>query len=91
MNMTISYSSLRTNLKSFCDKVCSDHEPLVIERQNGENLVLLSAEDYAAMQETFYLLRNPKNAERLIGAVDTPRSQMREFESIDDLKHALGV
>lgn len=91
MKTTITYSALRANLKAFCDQVCDEHEPLVIERQNGDNLVLLSADDYASMQETFYLLRSPANAERLISSAETPRSKMREFDTIEDLKHALGV
>lgn len=91
MTKTTTYSALRTNLKSLCDKVCADHEPLLIERQNGDNLVLVSAEDYAAMQETFYLLRSPANAKRLIASAQVPRDQMQEFSSIDELKNALGV
>ena len=47
------------------DKVCENHEPVIITRKDSDNLVLLSYEDYSAMEETSYLLRNPKNAERL--------------------------
>ncbi|MCI5142565.1 MAG: type II toxin-antitoxin system prevent-host-death family antitoxin, partial [Candidatus Electrothrix sp. ATG1] len=34
-------------------------------RKNRSNLVLLSYEDYSAIEETAYLLRSPKNAKRL--------------------------
>lgn len=61
----INYSELRTNLKSTMDKVCENHEPVIITRKNSDNLVLLSYEDYSAMEETSYLLKNPKNAQRL--------------------------
>ncbi len=61
----INYSELRTNLKSIMDKVCGNHEPMIITRKSSDNLVLLSYEDYSAMEETSYLLKSPKNAERL--------------------------
>jgi antitoxin YefM len=60
-----SYSNFRQNLKSFLDKVFTTHAPLFVTRTNGEDVVVLSKSDYESMQETFYLLKSPKNAERL--------------------------
>ena len=61
----INYSDLRNNLKSILDKVCEDHEPIIITRKNSDNLVLVSYEDYSSIEETSYLLKSPKNAKRL--------------------------
>lgn len=61
----INYSELRANLKSIMDMVCTNHEPTIITRKNSDNIVLLSYEDYSAIEETLYLLKSPKNAERL--------------------------
>ena len=44
----VSYSDLRQNLKSYMDKVYTDHDPLIITRKNNENLVLLSIEEYSS-------------------------------------------
>jgi len=67
----INYSDLRTNLKSTMDQVCENHEPLIITRKNSDNLVLLSYEDYSAIEETSYLLRSPKNAKRLRESINS--------------------
>jgi antitoxin YefM len=61
----INYSDLRSNLKSTLDKVCENHEPMIITRKNSDNLVLVSLEDYSSIEETSYLLKSPKNAKRL--------------------------
>ncbi len=61
----INYSELRKNLKSTMDKIISDHEPVIVTRKNGGNVVMVAYEDYAAIEETAYLLRSPKNAKRL--------------------------
>lgn len=65
----VSYSEARENLKAMIDKVVADHAPLAITRQRGEGAVLVSASEWASIEETLYLLRSPKNAERLLEAV----------------------
>lgn len=50
------------------DRVCNDHEPLIITRNGDQAVVMLSLEDFQALEETAYLLRNPANAKRLLSA-----------------------
>ncbi len=61
----ISYSSARKNLVKTMMKVCDSHSPVIITRKNAEAVVMMSLEDYNAIEETVYLLRSPANAERL--------------------------
>ncbi len=65
----ITYSSARANLASTMDRVCSDHEPLIITRNGEKAVVMLSLEDYKALEETAYLLRSPANARRLLSSM----------------------
>ncbi len=67
----VNYSELRKKLKSVLDGVCENHEPVIITRKNSDNLVLLSYEDYSAIEETAYLLRSPKNAKRLRESIES--------------------
>lgn len=66
----ITYTAVRANLASTMDRVCQDHEPLIITRNGQQSVVMLSLEDYKALEETAYLLRSPANATRLFSAVD---------------------
>jgi antitoxin YefM len=66
----ITYTTARANLASTMDRVCQDHEPLIITRNGQQSVVMLSLEDYKALEETAYLLRSPENAKRLLSAVD---------------------
>lgn len=63
------YSKFRENLKGFLDNVFSNHTPLFIKRANGEDVVVISKADYDSLNETFYLLKSPKNAERLLKGI----------------------
>jgi antitoxin YefM len=68
---TTSYTELRKNLASMLDRVTEDHAPMLITRDKGKPAaVLMSLEDFASYEETRYLLRNPRNADRLIKAVE---------------------
>ena len=64
----ITYSAARANLASTMDRVCNDHETLIITRNGAQSVVMLSLEDFKALEETAYLLRNPTNAKRLLAA-----------------------
>ena len=66
----ITYSAARANLASTMDRVCNDHETLIITRGGEQSVVMLSLEDFKALEETAYLLRNPTNAKRLLAAAN---------------------
>jgi antitoxin YefM len=66
----ITYTAARANLASTMDRVCQDHEPLIITRNGQQSVVMLSMEDYKSLEETAFLLRSPENARRLLSAVD---------------------
>jgi antitoxin YefM len=65
----VTYSQARKDLAKTMDKVCDDHSPVIVTRQNRRSVVMISLEDYEALQETAYLLRTPKNARRLIESI----------------------
>ena len=70
----LSYTALRSNLAKTMEKVCDDHEPIIITRKSEGAVVMLSLEDYESLEETTYLLRSPKNVKRLLESL----SQLEE-------------
>lgn len=64
----MTYTAVRANLASTMDRVCDNHEALIITRNGEQAVVMLSLEDYKALEETAYLLRTPANAKRLLAA-----------------------
>jgi antitoxin YefM len=75
----ISYSAARANLAKTMNRVCEDHEPLIITRNGEQSVVMLSLEDYKALEETAFLLRSPANAKRLLSAV----AQLAEGQGVE--------
>jgi len=78
----ISYSAARKNLVKTMEKVCDDHSPIIITRQNSRAVVMMSLEDFNAIQETAYILRSPANAEKL-------RRSIKEVEKGKVVHHDL--
>lgn len=51
------------------DRVCEDHEPIIITRNGQQAVVMMSLDDFKALEETSYLLRSPRNARRLLDSI----------------------
>ena len=65
----ITYTAARQNLAKTMEKVCKDHVPVIVTRKSSNSVVIISLEDYEALEETAYLLRSPKNTRRLIESI----------------------
>ena len=66
----ISYTTARGNLAKTMRQVCINHDPVIITRTNNEAVVMLSLEDYEAINETAYLMKSPANAKRLMRSIE---------------------
>jgi antitoxin YefM len=66
----ITYTHARSNLAGTMQKVCEDHDPVIITRKKNKAVVMLSLEDYESLNETSYLLQSPKNAKRLSESIE---------------------
>ncbi len=84
----ISYTAARENLASTMDRVCNDHDPVIITRNREQAVVMLSLEDYEALQETAYLLRSPANAKRLIESIESLNQSKGIRKTIPELERA---
>jgi antitoxin YefM len=72
---TLTASKARANLYKLLDQAAKNHEPVQItgRRSNG---VLVSEEDWRAIQETLYLLSIPGMRESIRKGLTTPTSKL---------------
>jgi len=70
---SMSVHQFRSQLKEAVDEVLTEHEPLRITRRNGEDFVVLGADDWAREQETLYVLQNPSLMEQIGRSLETHR------------------
>ena len=85
----ITYTQARKNFTTVMNQVCDDHTPIIITRQSESPVVMISLEDYSAIEETMYLLKSPKNAQRLYKALEQLKEdkyQQRELIEEEGIK-----
>ena len=81
---TLSISDTRANLKAVVDRVVADKAPIAITRQKGEGVVMISASEWASIEETLYLLQSPANAKHLMDGIAERRRQPGDRRSQPD-------
>jgi antitoxin YefM len=81
----ITYTAARETLAATMDRVCLDHDPVIITRNRDQAVVMISLEDYESLQETTYLLRSPANARRLMDSISDLNKGKGIQKQISDL------
>jgi antitoxin YefM len=82
MTIQTTYTQARANLDKLCNRVTANREIVIIQRRGVEDVALISAAEPASLVETAYLLRSPKNAERLLTALTRAQHPIIEPQSI---------
>jgi antitoxin YefM len=80
----LTYTAARENLAATMNKVCENHEPVIITRDQA--VVMMSLEDYNALEETAYLTRSPANARRLLESIQELEQGKGIRKKLSDLK-----
>lgn len=80
----VSFSKLREKLKEHMDRVCADRTALLVTRQGGKSVVMLSLKEYESLEETLHLLGGPENAEHLKRSMaQAEAGEFVEFDTIE--------
>ncbi len=74
MIQVTSFTDFRKNLRQYFEKVYDMGKPLFISRPKGKDIVVMSKSEYDGMQETFHLLKSPRNAERLLKSIEAEKA-----------------
>lgn len=77
----IAFTQFRKHLTESVEEVCDSGEPLTVTRADGRDVVIVSASEWASMQETMHLLSSPENAAHLKSSIDA--ANRGEFVHVD--------
>ncbi|MCK4297061.1 MAG: type II toxin-antitoxin system Phd/YefM family antitoxin [Candidatus Marinimicrobia bacterium] len=91
MAIQTTYSKARANFASLCNQVSEDREIVLIRRRNAEDVSLISSSELSSILETAHLLRSPKNARRLLTALNRALTRSEFPQRIEDLKKEIGL
>lgn len=91
MPTRISYTYARQNLASVLDQAEDRQEAVFISRRDHEDIVLMPAAEYRAVEETAHLLRSPENVRRLLRALQRALDGSVEPRSVEELRSELDL
>lgn len=85
------YTNLRQSLASVLDRVANDHEVVMVRRKGERTVAIIPASELAGLMETAHLLRSPKNAQRLLSALQRAVGRKGKAEPLDKLRREMGL
>jgi antitoxin YefM len=91
MAVETTYTALREGLAGFLDKVVDDREVVIVRRRGARDVAIVPADELSSLMETAYLLRSPKNAERLLEAIHELDRGAGEVMTVEELRHSVGL
>ena len=78
---TISFSKANRDFEAVLDTVNNNAEMVFVNRQNGNDAVIMSLAHYHSLMETLYLLKSPANSKHLAMSIEQYRAGKFQFEN----------
>jgi antitoxin YefM len=89
--METTYTNLRQSLASILDRVANDREVIIVRRRGARTVAMVPADELAGLLETAHLLRSPKNARRLLTALNRAVGKKGRPEPLAKLRREMGL
>ncbi|MFY9820266.1 MAG: type II toxin-antitoxin system prevent-host-death family antitoxin [Thermoanaerobaculia bacterium] len=91
MAIRTTYTQARANLADLFNEVTGNREVVIISRRGAEDVALITASELSGLAETAHLLRSPRNAERLLAAMERSKAGTVEPQTVGQLRRELGL
>ena len=88
---SISVNQFREKLKHCVEQVIQEHQPLKVTRRNGDDFVVISAEDWEREQETLYVLQNQSLMQQIAESQETHQANTGYKLSAEELDEVVGI
>ncbi len=91
MTTQVTYTQARGNFAQLLNNVSLNNEVVVINRRDAESVAMISEKELNGLLETSHLLRSPKNAQRLLSAINSALNETTKTQSLSNLKKEFGL
>lgn len=83
--IALASSKVRKNFKEICEQVVDDYETVIVTRSRGENVVMMSEDEYNNMMENFRIFTNPMLHSKIAKGIEQiEKGFSRKMELIDE-------
>ena len=88
---TVSVNKFRDTLRDCVERVISQHTPLKVTRRNGEDFVVVSAEDWEREQETLYVLQNSNLMKQISASMSTHIKRQGHTPTNEEINEIISI
>ncbi len=81
--LAVNYSTMRDNLKAYCDNVVENNETVIVTRKGEKNVVLMSLDEWNALQK---LARNAEYLNKIDRSLKDVKANRVITKSLDELE-----
>lgn len=82
--LAVNYSTIRSNLKSYCDKAINENEAIVVTRRGEKNVVILGMDQYNAIVKAAHNAEYLAKIDRGLQQLASGHGQQHDLIEVDD-------
>lgn len=82
--LAVNYSTIRKKLKDYCDRVTDDNETVIVTRKDEKNVVIISLDEYNAMQKAAQNAAYLDMIDRAMAQLEAGKGKQHELIEADD-------
>jgi len=82
--VVVNYSTIRNNLKDYCDNASDQHETIIVTRKNEKNIVLMSLDEYNRLEKAARNNEYLAMIDRGIAQLEAGKGQEHELIEVDE-------
>ena len=82
--LAVNYSTIRDNLKSYCDKATDEDETVIVTRKNEKNVVLMSLEQYNALTKAVRNAEKKEKIDRAFEQLEANQGKQNDLIEVED-------
>ena len=83
--LAVNYSTVRENFKSYCDKVTDDNETIIVSRKNEKNIVIISLNEWNAMQKSIHNVQYLSKLDYSISEIEDGRTITKSIQELEEM------
>jgi len=87
--VAVNFSTLRNNLKAYCDTAARDAETIIVTRKNDDNVVMMSLESYNNLMENMFLMSSKKNYQHILDGIQQLKAGHVTAKTNEELEQLL--
>ena len=81
--LAVNYSTIRNNLKDYCDKATDSQETVIVTRKNEKNVVILSLERYNQLEKAARSAEYLAMIDRSMAQLEAGKGQEHELIEVN--------